>query len=118
MIGEEYFNDLVSRSFFQQSSKSKSCFLMHDLINDLAKSVCGKFCFRLGESNESNEITKETLHLSYYKACFYAPKEFEIPSEAKGLQTLLVKSCLPAWFYKNKNIVKIDLNLFQNFKCL
>ena len=33
-IGEEYFNDLVSRSFFQRSNKSH--FLMHDLINDLA----------------------------------------------------------------------------------
>ncbi|KAL4600752.1 hypothetical protein ACB092_11G221500 [Castanea dentata] len=109
-IGEEYFNDLVSRSFFQQSSKSKSCFLMHDLINDLAKSICGKFCFRLEESNESNEITEGTRHLSYYKAGFYASKEFEIPSEAKGLRTLLVKNYL--------NMLKIDLNLFQNFKCL
>ncbi|KAM4082217.1 hypothetical protein ACJW30_11G154500 [Castanea mollissima] len=118
VIGEEYFNDLVSRSFFQQSSKSKSCFLMHDLINDLAKSICGKFCFRLEESNESNEITKEIRHLSYYKAGFYVSKEFEIPSEAKGLRTLLVKSHLPTWIFEYKNIVKIDLNLFQNFKCL
>ncbi|KAL4600751.1 hypothetical protein ACB092_11G221400 [Castanea dentata] len=120
-IGEEYFNDLVSRSFFQQSRKSKSCFLMHDLINDLAKFICGKFCFRLGESNESNEITKETRHLSYYKACFYDSKKFEILSEAKdakGLRTLLVKSLTPIWLVKDKNIVKIDLNLFQNFKCL
>ena len=117
-IGEEYFNDLVSRSFFQQSSKSKSCFLMHDLINDLAKSICGNFCFRLEESNESNEITKKVRHLSHYKAGFYASKEFEIPSEAKGLRTLLVKSHLPTWIFEDKNIVKIDLNLFQNFKCL
>ncbi|XP_065627788.1 putative disease resistance protein At3g14460 [Quercus suber] len=120
-IGEEYFNDLVSRSFFQQSSKSKSCFLMHDLINDLAKSICGKFCFRLDESNESNEITKETRHLSYYKADIYSVKEFEIPleaMEAKGLRTLLVKSHSPAWMFKDKNIVKMDLNLLQNFKFL
>nr|POF00456.1 putative disease resistance rpp13-like protein 1 [Quercus suber] len=70
------------------------------------------------ESNESNEITKETRHLSYYKAGFYVSKEFEIPSEAKGLRTLLVKSHLPTWIFEYKNIVKIDLNLFQNFKCL
>nr|POE82523.1 putative disease resistance rpp13-like protein 1 [Quercus suber] len=91
---------------------------MHDLINDLAKSICGNFCFRLEESNESNEITKKTRHLSHYKAGFYASKEFEIPSEAKGLRTLLVKSHLPTWIFEEKNIVKIDLNLFQNFKCL
>ncbi|KAF3964941.1 hypothetical protein CMV_010817 [Castanea mollissima] len=83
-----------------------------------AKSICGKFCFRLEESNESNEITKEIRHLSYYKAGFYVSKEFEIPSEAKGLRTLLVKSHLPTWIFEYKNIVKIDLNLFQNFKCL
>ena len=66
-IGEEYFNDLVSMSFFQQSNRSKSGFLMHDLINDLAKSISGKFCFRL-ETDEPNEITRKTRHMSCYGA--------------------------------------------------
>jgi len=44
-IGEQYFNDLLSRSFFQHSSGSlKSCFVMHDLLNDLAKYFCGEIC--------------------------------------------------------------------------
>ena len=59
-VGEHYFNDLLSRSFFQQSSTErressverqessvKRRFVMHDLLNDLAKYVCGDFCFRL-----------------------------------------------------------------------
>jgi hypothetical protein len=87
-IGEEYFNDLVSRSFFQQSNKFESHFLMHDLINDLAKSISGKFCFR-PENDESNEITRKTRHFSYYEAEFDASKKFEIPYEAKGLRTFL-----------------------------
>nr|XP_023878496.1 putative disease resistance protein At3g14460 isoform X2 [Quercus suber] len=119
-IGEEYFNDLVSRSFFQQSSKSKSCFLMHDLINDLAKSICGKFCFRLEDSNESNEITKGTRHLSHYRAGLYA-KEFEIPSEvkeARGLRTFLVQRHKPIWAFQDQIMDAIDLNLLQNFKSL
>ncbi|KAK8469871.1 hypothetical protein PHAVU_004G008680 [Phaseolus vulgaris] len=37
-IGEEYFNDLLSRCFFNQSSVVGR-FVMHDLLNDLAKYV-------------------------------------------------------------------------------
>ncbi|KAB2607085.1 disease resistance protein [Pyrus ussuriensis x Pyrus communis] len=32
-VGEKYFDDLISRSFFQYSS-SNDCFIMHDLIHD------------------------------------------------------------------------------------
>ena len=38
-VGEDYFLYLVSRSLFQQSSGDKSCFAMHNLVNDLAKFV-------------------------------------------------------------------------------
>ncbi|PRQ58278.1 putative P-loop containing nucleoside triphosphate hydrolase [Rosa chinensis] len=46
-IGEDNFNDLISRSFFQVSSRSDQYFTMHDLINDLASFVPGEFCFSL-----------------------------------------------------------------------
>ncbi|PPR81981.1 hypothetical protein GOBAR_AA38731 [Gossypium barbadense] len=46
-LGNEYFKDLILRSFFQQSKGEKSCFVMHDLISDLAKSVTGEFICRL-----------------------------------------------------------------------
>ena len=35
-VGVEYFNDLASRSFFQRSSGRSQCYVMHDLLNDLA----------------------------------------------------------------------------------
>ncbi|KAF3436766.1 hypothetical protein FNV43_RR19519 [Rhamnella rubrinervis] len=48
-VGEEYFNELLSRSLFQQNNETKSIldefinfersFVMHDLVNDLAKFV-------------------------------------------------------------------------------
>jgi hypothetical protein len=38
-LGNEYFHNLLSRSFFQQSFKDELRFLMHDLINDLAQRV-------------------------------------------------------------------------------
>nr|XP_034915833.1 putative disease resistance RPP13-like protein 1 [Populus alba] len=36
-IGEKYFDDLICRSFFQQSLHVQSDFSMHDLISDLAE---------------------------------------------------------------------------------
>ncbi|KAG5113430.1 hypothetical protein JHK82_036699 [Glycine max] len=61
-IGEQYFNDLLSRSFFQRSSREK-CFVMHDLLNDLAKYVCGDICFRL-EVDKPDSISK-VRHFSF-----------------------------------------------------
>ncbi|XP_039162714.1 putative disease resistance protein RGA3 [Eucalyptus grandis] len=48
-LGWSYFNELVSRSFLQQSSVDASKFSMHDLLNDLAKSIEGGTCFTSGE---------------------------------------------------------------------
>ncbi|XP_040950672.1 putative disease resistance RPP13-like protein 1 [Gossypium hirsutum] len=63
-LGNEYFKDLRLRSFFQQSKGEKSCFVMHDLISDLAKSVTGEFICRLEGSGGSCVITEKTRHLS------------------------------------------------------
>ncbi|KAH1217435.1 putative disease resistance RPP13-like protein 1 [Glycine max] len=62
-VGEQYFDDLLSRSFFQQSSRFPTCFVMHDLLNDLAKYVCGDICFRLGV-DRAKSTPKTTRHFS------------------------------------------------------
>ena len=62
-IGEQYFDDLLTRSFFLQSS-FKMRFVMHDLLNDLAKYVCGDLCFRL-KFDKGNFIPKTTRHFSF-----------------------------------------------------
>ncbi|TYJ36608.1 hypothetical protein E1A91_A05G318400v1 [Gossypium mustelinum] len=74
--GNEYFKDLRLRSFFQQSKGKTSCFIMHDLMSDLAKSVTGEFICRLeGGGGGSCVITERTRHLSNSLA------------KAKGLRT-------------------------------
>ncbi|KAF8037783.1 hypothetical protein BT93_B0584 [Corymbia citriodora subsp. variegata] len=55
-LARNYFDELVSRSFFQQSKVHTSKFLMHDLLNDLAKSIAGATCF---PSRESQEVGDE-----------------------------------------------------------
>ncbi|KAF2316081.1 hypothetical protein GH714_040876 [Hevea brasiliensis] len=67
-VGNECFDDLVSRSLFQGSSSRKSHFVMHDLINDLAKFVSGEFCFRFEEGDNSCKIVNRTRHFSFAKS--------------------------------------------------
>ncbi|KAL7233937.1 hypothetical protein ACSBR1_017525 [Camellia fascicularis] len=55
-VGGEYFRELLSRSFFQPSSTSKSSkFVMHDLINDLAQVVARDTCLRLDDKFKDQE---------------------------------------------------------------
>ncbi|KAL1102598.1 hypothetical protein V6Z11_D05G376200 [Gossypium hirsutum] len=62
--GNQYFQDLASRSFFQISSKDKSRFIMHHLINDLAQSVAGEICCKL-EDDKQQMFSNRTRHSSF-----------------------------------------------------
>ncbi|KAJ7949265.1 putative LRR and NB-ARC domains-containing disease resistance protein [Quillaja saponaria] len=90
-VGDEYFHDLVSRSFLQQSSSDNSCFIMHDLIHDLAKHIAGKLCFML-EDDEAQVIAKRTRHLSYsnFITGNWTFMNFEEFFASKNLRTFLV----------------------------
>ncbi|CAL5382124.1 unnamed protein product [Camellia sinensis] len=63
-IGEEYFDELLSRSFFQQPRGSRSSFVMHDLVHDLAQVVHGRFSFRV-DDNKLLDISPKARHFSY-----------------------------------------------------
>ncbi|XP_047164500.1 putative disease resistance protein At3g14460 [Vigna umbellata] len=64
-VGEQYFNDLLSRSFFQQSNEEEeNAFIMHDLLLDLAKYLCQDSCIRLGV-DEPQGVHKRTRHFSF-----------------------------------------------------
>ncbi|XP_062173764.1 putative disease resistance RPP13-like protein 1 [Alnus glutinosa] len=98
-IGHEYFLALASRSLFEQSSDDKSPFVMHDLVNDLAKFVSGQFTFRLGVDH-SQEIVDKTRHLSYVKSRYDNFKKFESIYETTRLHTFLpLKSLSPGYNY-------------------
>ncbi|PON31307.1 LRR domain containing protein, partial [Trema orientale] len=82
--GEEYFQDLISRSFFQPSGRE---FVMHDLLHDLAIFVFGEFFLELDDTN-FRDCMQKIRYLSYRgNAC--DPKKFEALSKAKGLRTFL-----------------------------
>ncbi|OMO51744.1 Disease resistance protein [Corchorus capsularis] len=91
-LGLEYFNDLLSRSFFQESSLNKSCYVMHDLINDLAQYVAGEVCFRLGDKINSNGqcyVSSKTRHSSFIRKKYDVLPKFEVFHETRCLRTFL-----------------------------
>jgi len=66
-VCHEYFDDLLSRSIFQCSSSRiwGNCFVMYDLMHDLATSIGGEFYFRTDEFGKETKISKKTRHLSF-----------------------------------------------------
>ena len=55
-LGCQYFVDLLSRSFLQQSGSNQSRYVMHDLMHDLAQIVGGETCFRFGDKLEDTSL--------------------------------------------------------------
>ncbi|CAN4119260.1 unnamed protein product [Withania somnifera] len=66
--GNKYFLELRSRSLFERvpnpSQMNSEKFLMHDLVNDLARHVSSNLCIRLEES-EGSHVLEKIRHLSY-----------------------------------------------------
>jgi len=95
-VGEQYFNDMLSRSFFQKSITGRKImykrtqFVMHDLLNDLAKYVSGEMCYRLGVDRPGS-VPKTTRHFSTVK---YPGKcdEYRSLRDAKRLRTFMARS--------------------------
>ncbi|KAJ9544146.1 hypothetical protein OSB04_023853 [Centaurea solstitialis] len=84
-FGREYFEELVSRSFFQHSTDDISKYVMHDLINELAMSVGGKFFFTL-DDKIGNEASENVRHLSFVPQKY---RKFKALQRARRLRTFL-----------------------------
>ncbi|XP_056165416.1 putative disease resistance RPP13-like protein 1 [Syzygium oleosum] len=89
--GLNYFNELVSRSLFQKSSSSELIFLMHDLVNDLAKLVAGPTHFSSGEIEFEHDQNNAYLarHASFISSGHIVPEKFKIYHGMKGLRSFI-----------------------------
>ncbi|XP_062028459.1 disease resistance protein RGA2-like [Rosa rugosa] len=112
-IGNEYFNNLLMMSFFQETTKSDDRgmaeFIMHDHINDLAKSVAGEESLTLGQENVHCSLSK-TWHASVVSSS----SSTLIPEalcKAKRLRTLNFLS-------SRDNYVEAIPNILATFKRL
>ncbi|KAL7120488.1 hypothetical protein ACP275_02G126200 [Erythranthe tilingii] len=114
-LGLEYFNELLSRSFFQRLSGSDSGFVMHDLMNDLAQFVAGGTCYRLDEkldTNQEYQIPEKARHGSFLRHEYEVFRKFKAFYRVRGLRTFLpmpVENSLvwPPFYLSNKILVEL-----------
>ncbi|KAH9684615.1 putative disease resistance RPP13-like protein 1 [Citrus sinensis] len=91
-LGRKFFQELRARSFFQQSSSSRSRFVMHDLVNDLAQWAAGEMYFRMeyiSEVNKQQSFSRNLRHLSYICGECDGVKRFEKLYDIQHLRTFL-----------------------------
>lgn len=92
-LGANYFDELLSRSFFQSSSNDKSRFIMHDLINDLAQDVAQELYFNLEDNERENDklciVFERTRHSSFIRSKSDVLKRFEVFNKMEHLRTLV-----------------------------
>ncbi|XP_023547024.1 disease resistance protein RGA2-like isoform X2 [Cucurbita pepo subsp. pepo] len=91
-IGEDYFMELLSRSFFQDVTRNEMGIVteckMHDLIHDLACSIVKNEYVSMGV-NDSTVIDR-TRHISIYHRFSMKLESIKLLFEAKNLRTLII----------------------------
>ncbi|GAU42795.1 hypothetical protein TSUD_34390 [Trifolium subterraneum] len=108
-LGSDIFDDLESISFFQSFYDA---FVMHDLVNDLAKSVSGEFCMQI-EGSRVEGIPERTRHICLSLQSNCGDKLLESICEHKGLRSLIVE-CSTATLICNN----VQRDLFSRLTCL
>ncbi|KAL6327383.1 hypothetical protein AAG906_019073 [Vitis piasezkii] len=91
-LGDKYFDELLSRSFFQSSSSNRSRFVMHDLVHALAKSIAGDTCLHLDDELWNDlqcSISENTRHSSFIRHFCDIFKKFERFRKKERLRTFI-----------------------------
>ncbi|PWA70421.1 NB-ARC domains-containing protein [Artemisia annua] len=91
-LGEEYFQELLSRSFFQHVPHEESLFVMHDLMNDLATFVAGDFFVRLDldvKKDVRKTDFKKYRHMSFACETYMTYNKFKAFERVNSLRTFL-----------------------------
>ncbi|KAJ9543895.1 hypothetical protein OSB04_023602, partial [Centaurea solstitialis] len=110
-LGRECFEELRSRSFFQNfSNDNPSLCTMHDLINDLAMSVAGEFFFTLDDKRnfiDKNEALEKFHHLSFVRQRYGVYRKFEAVHRARRLRTFLAITTVERNHLSNKVLFEL-----------
>ena len=123
-IGELYFDELLAKSFFQKSFRGEeSCFLMHDLIHELAQHVFGDFCIRVDNGDKVKKVSEKARHFLYFHGnneivdfCV-AFNKFEAFVKAKSMRTFL--DVKPSYGFPTYILSKRVLqDMLPNMRCL
>ncbi|XP_056175388.1 putative disease resistance protein At3g14460 [Syzygium oleosum] len=119
--GRTHFNELVSRSFIQQSSVNTSKFSMHDLLNDLAKSIADGTCFNFESQlvgNEDDASLEKARYASFTSFRCLPSKCMRACHRMKVLRSLMFLSDRSNWDNKFHVSNKVLLDLLTKLKYL
>ncbi|KAK2637928.1 hypothetical protein Ddye_026170 [Dipteronia dyeriana] len=119
--GRSYFNELLSRSFFERSTSKH--FVMHDLIHDLAQYVSREICFNASskfETDGPDGTLRKTRHLAFTRCVYDVSQRFEVCYKMKYLRTLIAlpihhQSPWTACCYLSEIVLS---KMLQTFRCL
>ncbi|XP_065881722.1 putative disease resistance protein At3g14460 isoform X3 [Euphorbia lathyris] len=116
-LGLQYFDDLLSRSFFQQSNSKKLRYVMHDLIRNLALSVNAEICFSLDDKLQATTSSKAKVrHSSFSRHVCDISQRFEVFYEMMNLRTLLALPIMPSSYHQVSD--KMLHDLVPRLRCL
>ncbi|XP_058782478.1 putative disease resistance protein At3g14460 [Vicia villosa] len=103
-VGEEYFDELVSRSLIHRRSigdDEERNFEMHDLIHDVAREVSSPYCINMDKHNLHDRVHT----LSYNREAYDSNDKFYKLSKLNGLRTFValpLQEQLPLCLLSNK----------------
>ncbi|XP_022867530.1 putative disease resistance RPP13-like protein 1, partial [Olea europaea var. sylvestris] len=109
-LGNKYCDELFARSFFQKSSASSSYYVMHDLLNDLAKFVAGDKCLRMDDELKEkvpSYIFENVRHLSFIRHDYEIYQRFNFVKEIGSLKTFLPLPIHNHGFFTQRVLVDI-----------
>ncbi|XP_054812030.1 putative disease resistance RPP13-like protein 1 [Prosopis cineraria] len=113
-LGNEILEELESRSFVEKSRFDDDKLIMHDLINDLAKSVSEGFCLMMEGDKVQNNINERIRYCSF---SIFVPKFEELSLEPiYECKHLRCFASLP-----RENVLiggKVEVETFSRFKHL
>ncbi|KAM6547062.1 hypothetical protein CsatB_027798 [Cannabis sativa] len=114
-VGCEYFDDLVSMSFFVKT-KTWSGTSFVTLIVDLARTISGKYsCCLLEKNGDIDKLEKKTRHLGCVKELYTDNKIYSYDFEATRLRTFFT---LGSRFFEVNISKEVAENLLLMLKCL
>ncbi|XP_031282856.1 putative disease resistance RPP13-like protein 1 [Pistacia vera] len=94
-VGGEFFQDLLSRSLFQKSGTTfRFTYVMHDLVNDMAKWASRDTIFRLEDESKINNQSAALKKIRHLSTRCLSNTKIEALHEAVNLRTILDVNCV------------------------
>ncbi|KAK9291965.1 hypothetical protein L1049_019917 [Liquidambar formosana] len=111
VVGEQYYDDLVGRSFFQDLEKDEDgnilCCKVHDFVHHFARSLVMNECFVMENEGEEESDCSKARHLTLEDSDEIPPSIYN----AKSLRTLIKKG-------KQKRLHTIPRDFFNHLRRL